>query len=146
MLHAGESTSYYRNIGMIRSNGMLYSAPLAWSGYHFVSILVHSIESKKAAQLRLPYGAMTFTTYTFQDVTNGPGERQFVILLRGTRRDRCILSSLRRIQRAVRGFLRRKRQARFVCLAMGLHPRLGGQSPLGCLCSDALQQVIWCYP
>ena len=148
MLHVSESTSYYRKMGMIRCNGMLYSAPLAWSGYHFISMLIRSIDSNEVRHFRLPVGAMTFITmeYTFYDIADFPGERHFVVLLKGTRHDLCILSCLRRIQRAMRGFLRKKRQARFVCLAMGLHPRLGGQSPLVCLCSDALQQVFWCYP
>ena len=130
MMHLGTNISYYKHIGMIRSNGLLYSAPLASSGYHFIAKLLESLESDEAIQYRLPAGALTYVLmrYTFN--------RHFVVLLKGMRNDLSIISCLRRIQRAVVGFLRKKRQERLLCLAMGLHPRLGDRSSLHCLCSD----------
>jgi hypothetical protein len=147
MLHVSESTSYYRSMGMIRSNGVLYSAPLTWAGRHFISIMLESIDSGKMTFHRVQGGTLSLLNirYVFQDIAYGPIERQFVILLKGVRGDLCILSCLRRIQRAMWGFLQKRRQGRFVALAMGLHPRLGGGSPLCCLSSDALYKVRMCY-
>ena len=147
MLHASERTSYYRGMGMIRSNGMLYSAPLTWAGRHFISIMLDSIDSGKATGHNIQGGTLSLLNirYVFEDMAYGPMARQFIILLKGLRHCRGILSSLRRIQRVVRGFLRKRRQGRFVALAMGLHPRLGGESPLGCLSADVLYKVWMCY-
>ena len=143
MLHVSESTSYYKGMGMIRSNGVLYSAPLTWAGRHFISIMLESIDSGKMTFHRVQGGTLSLLNirYVFQDIAYGPIERQFVILLKGVRGDLCILSCLRRIQRAVWGFLQKRRQGRFVALAMGLHPRLGDRSLLSGLCSDLLESI-----
>ena len=55
---------------------------------------------------------------------------------------RCQLSVfLRRIQRAVKGFISARRQAKRLALAMALHPRLGSHSILQCLPADMLVQI-----
>ena len=51
---------------------------------------------------------------------------------------------LRRIQRAVKGFIHTRRQAKRLVLAMALHPRLGLHSILQCLPTDVLAQIIYC--
>jgi hypothetical protein len=147
MLHASESTSYYRGMGMIRSNGALYSAPLTWAGCHFISIMLESIDSGKLTGYSVQGGTLSLLNmrYVFRDIAYGPMERQFIILLKGVHHNLSILSCLRRIQRSVLRFLlRKRRQGLFVALAMGLHPRLGGGSPLGCLSTDALYKVWLC--
>ncbi len=48
---------------------------------------------------------------------------------------------LRRIQRAVKGFIRTRRLSKRLALVMALHPRLGSQSILLCLPIDVLVQI-----
>ena len=46
------------------------------------------------------------------------------------------------IQRIVRDFLKKRREARFTATAMGLHHRLGDQSALNRLISDVLHKLL----
>jgi hypothetical protein len=48
---------------------------------------------------------------------------------------------LRRIQRAVKGFIRARRQSKRLVLAMAHHARLGSHSILRCLPTDVLVQI-----
>ena len=48
---------------------------------------------------------------------------------------------LRRIQRAVKGFILTRRQSKRLALAMALHTRLGSHSILQCLPTDVLVQI-----
>jgi hypothetical protein len=50
-------------------------------------------------------------------------------------------TSARAIQRAYRGHLRRRREARMLALAMSQHPRLGAASPAAALDPDVLALI-----
>ncbi len=138
IMHVGGST-YYRGLGMIQNKGVLFSAPLKWSGFHFTRILLTAIDSNQVSNFSLKEKAFTFITLTYDTEDDGNMiNRQFVFLLKGMRYDLGILSCLRRIQRAVRVFTKSRRQERFTALAMGLHPRLGGGSVVYALYPDVL--------
>jgi hypothetical protein len=143
IMQVGEST-YYRGLGMIQNKGVLFSAPLKWSGFHFTRVLMNAIDSNQVTNFSLKEKAFTFITlaYNIEDDGNTVN-RQFVFLLKGVRYELGILSCLRRIQRAVRAFTKSRRQKRFTALAMGLHPRLGDKSSLCMLCTDLLCSI---YP
>ena len=77
------------------------------------------------------------------------GASQFINLwwpLQSTGEEETLLSVfLRRIQRAVKGFIRTRRQSKRLALAMALHPRLGSHSILQCLPTDVLVQIYYYY-
>ena len=74
-------------------------------------------------------------------LVEGGGVRESVFILNGTKHNLGILHSLRRIQRAMRKVLRKRRLVRFTAMAMGLHPRLGERSVVGGLCADILDII-----
>lgn len=49
---------------------------------------------------------------------------------------------VRRIQRAIRAFLRHKWQEKALALMMGCHPRLGGESAVPLFTEDSLRHVL----
>ena len=142
IMHVGGST-YYRGLGMIQNKGVLFSAPLKYSGFHFTKILLTAIDSKQVRNINLREKALTLISLAYSVEDDGNMiNRQFAFLLKGMRYDLGILSCLRRIQRAVRAFIKPRRQERFIALAMGLHPRLGEGSVVNALYPDVLYSVF----
>jgi hypothetical protein len=143
IMHVGGST-YYRGLGMIQNKGVLFSAPLKYSGFHFTRILLTAIDSRQVTNINLREKALTFISlaYNVEDNNGHMINRNFAFLLKGMRFGLGILSCLRRIQRAVRVFIKPRRQERFIALAMGLHPRLGEGSVVNALYPDVLYSVF----
>jgi hypothetical protein len=130
---------------MIQDKGVLFSAPLKYSGFHFIRRILTSIDSRQVTSINLRENALTFISVTYNEEENNGHmiDRRFVLLLKGMRHGLGILSCLRRIQRAVRVFIiKPRRQERFIALAMGLHPRLGEGSAVKALFSDVLYNVF----
>jgi hypothetical protein len=143
IMHVGGIT-YYRGLGMIQKKGVLFSAPLKYSGFHFIKRILTSIDSRQVTIINLRENALTFISVSYDEEDNNGHmmDRRFVFLLKGMRHGLGILSCLRRIQRAVRVFIKPRRQERFIALAMGLHPRLGEGSVVKALFSDVLYSVL----
>lgn len=138
IIHVNTST-YYSHMGIIQINGTLYSAPLGCYGVHYVSDLLHKMDSGVVKLIHQPNPALFFIMQTH---VNGMHEISFITVLKAMRHNKSIQSCLRRIQHAMRSFIIRKWESRSVAVHMSQHPRLGRESSLGYMCSDALQMVL----
>jgi len=128
---------YYRELGLIKYKKMLYS--ISHNGLKFYSswipVILHYTDSTFLTCTKIwDEGAIHMGMMYME----GDEEMEFVFILNGTKHRLGILHSLRRIQRAMRKVLQKRRLERFTALAMGLHPRLGERSVVGGLCADIL--------
>ena len=121
--------TYYTGSGILANRGVVYWSPLV-RGPHCVEAVMHAIERNRVS--RHNFTVMRFAFVSIQDA---------VVLLKNSKNNHNLLSCLLQIQRAVRAFLRLRREAKHLAVAMGLHPRLGVLSGLNCLCQDVMQQV-----
>ncbi len=125
--------TYYTGIGMLSFNDALYVYQ-AHIGPHFIETVMHAIGMN-----RLTRHGFNDTKFAYVSVRSHEENMGFVVSFKGRH---STISYLRRIQRFVRVFLRSRREIRFIAMAMGLHPRLGAQSSLHCLCSDVMGETI----
>ena len=143
IIHATNST-YYSKMGIVQNKGVLYSAPLKWYGIHFITELLHKIDSNHGKRFRPQF--IFIAMQIGKEYEDGVREHSFVVVLKAIRHDMSIQSCLRRIQRTVRKFIRMRREVRFNAINMSQHPRLGSESSLQCLCSDALSVIFQNFP
>jgi hypothetical protein len=123
--------TYYTGCGILQSRGVMYWSSLV-RGPHCVNAVMHAI-----AQNHVSRHSRNRRHYAFVAIGNGT-----TIVLMNSKNNHELLSCLLRMQRAVRAFLGRRREAKHLAVAMGLHPRLGVRSGLNCLCSDVMQRVV----
>ena len=128
VIQAPECT-YYTGSGILENRGVMYWSPLV-RGPHCVNAVMDAIVQNRVS--RNNFTGMHFAFVSIQDA---------VVLLKNSKNNHNLLSCLLRMQRAVRAFLRLRREAKHLAVAMGLHPRLGFLSGLHCLCPDVMQQV-----
>jgi hypothetical protein len=146
MIHK-ERCSYYKEMGLIRDGGLLYMGPVLRTGFHLAEGILLALEANNVIRFH-EYGvALALVKLRFNTELGGAAfHGNISFLLKGLRNGRNISSSLVTIQRAVRVFVRGGLARRYTALAMGLHPRLGSCSALGCLCPDLLRLVLQDQP
>ena len=139
MLKVGEGI-YYKGIGLMKYKTILYSISITGVDYYrsWIPVIMHYTDSPFVKYTKIPDEGAIHVGMTFIE---GDEEMDFVFILNGTKHQLGIMHSLRKIQRAMRRVLHKRKLERFTALAMGLHPRLGRQSGVGGLCADILDII-----
>jgi hypothetical protein len=137
VLTVGEGI-YYSEMGLMTYKMMLYSISHTETDFYtnWIPVIMHYTDSTFLTRTKTWDGWRMGMT-----LVEGGGVRESVFILNGTKHNLGILHSLRRIQRAMRKVLQKRRLERFTALAMGLHPRLGERSVVGGLCADILDII-----
>ncbi len=139
MMHHGDS-SYYPGISCFRIGRVLYPSVFI-PGFALGKHGWHAIIRGSAHALRrhVWYKGMGYLNIHYRWRNND----QWVSFLVDPFLRGCVPTVyIRRIQRAIRAFLRVKWETRALCVAMGTHARLGSGSMLGGLDSDLLRCVV----
>jgi hypothetical protein len=146
MIHK-QGCSYYKGMGLIRDGNYLFMGPLLRTGFHLAESMLLAIEAGDIIRFN-EYGvALALIKMQFNTEPGGGSfHGNISFMLRGVRNGRNITHSLIFLQRAVKVFVCGRLAKRYTALAMGLHPRLGSASKLGCLCPDLLRLVLQGQP
>jgi hypothetical protein len=138
VLKVGKEGIYYNEMGLMTYKKILYSISHTEMDVYsnWIPVIMHYTESTFLTCTKTQGGWRMGMT-----LVEGGGVRESVFILNGTKHNLGILHSLRRIQRAMRRVLQKRRLVRFTALAMGLHPRLGERSVVGGLCADILDII-----
>jgi len=142
MLHHAD-VSYYPNAGFFRVGRRLYSARSMNSmGYHFWLYLVETASYPGIMSL---YSDSKLHAY-FMLLRAPPGQDDEIcgvqFYIRATLSGLMPIVHVWRIQRAMRGWLRRRWEKRALATMMAWHVRLGDSSVMASLPSDVIRQDI----
>ena len=124
--------TYYHANSMIMIGGSLYTLLFPSKGRHYVDAMMGAVSSGTAyssVRFRLIGRVCLTLSTTVPNQHTGTSELVWWTVVP------CTWQALA-VQRWLRRMLYKVRAQRRLALAMALHPRLGGQSPLAVLCAD----------
>lgn len=138
--------TFYPKSRLLRVGNQLFIMRSEFIGRHAISTLVHALNSSFSYMLvggvynRIYIGFQYSMTRKINGmVVNIPS--RFTCGLEYLHHGVVLTVHVRRVQRAIRSFLRRKWEERAVAVMMASHKRLGLGSALGSLHSDVLPSV-----
>ena len=142
----------YPGMGIVAGEGLLLDVKHVPWGSHFWSEALRApygvtgVKMERAQTIPLGWGHYLQIAFTGVGFRGEPVPATWACRAFGSRDGKSLLARLWTIQRAAREFIRRRREARLLSVLMGLHERLGSQSPLSLLPADLLRNEILLLP
>lgn len=139
----------YPQLGMLGSKktGLLDVKHVPWGACFWKEALrqpygIREINVVKAPTIPMGWGYFIQIFFTGMDRDGSPMQCSWVCRAFGGRDGRSLLAHLMIIQKAVRGFVRSRREARDLAVMMGLHARLGAKCRFSSIPEDVIAHKI----